>query len=84
MHYFLRNNRLNAKINHFSIRLHALGQATQAQLPSFTFMSLSQEYTRVRAQAKRTKPAQVGSTQLGSSMQKCVGKHKREFHTEYK
>ncbi len=30
MHYFLRNYRMSAKIHHFSIRLHVLGQTTQA------------------------------------------------------
>ncbi len=40
MHYFLRNYRINAKIHNFSISLHVLGQTTQAQLPSFTFMAL--------------------------------------------
>ncbi len=40
MHYFLRNYRMNAKIYHFSVRLHVLGYTTQSQLPSFTFMAL--------------------------------------------
>ncbi len=31
---------MNAKINHFSIRLHVLGRTTQAHLPSFTFKVL--------------------------------------------
>ncbi len=31
---------MNAKIHHFSIRLHVLGRTMQAQLTSFTFMAL--------------------------------------------
>ncbi len=38
---FLQNGHvMNAKIHHFSVRLHVLGRTTQAQLPSFTFMAL--------------------------------------------
>ncbi len=40
MHYFLRNYGMDAKIHHYSIRLHVLSRTTQVQLPSFTFMVL--------------------------------------------
>ncbi len=40
MHYFLRNYRMNAKIYHFSIKLHVLSRTMLAQLLSFTFMAL--------------------------------------------
>ncbi len=43
MIYFLRNYRMNAKLHHFSIRLHVLHRTMQAQLPSFTFMALNSE-----------------------------------------
>ncbi len=40
MYNFLRNYGMNAKIRHFSVRLHVLCRTAEVQLPNFTFMAL--------------------------------------------